>query len=351
MLHIGMTEAMIFIEDEIWTVPAKSNVLLAINVKNGKTRYIAKISDSKKYRLYSDIVRYDDNLYFIPLSADKITIFELNTGKVRNIEFEFPMEYEGKTRYLDDYKFCKGYVYDDKLYLFGCTYPAILRIDLKDECVTYIKGWVENVEDRTINSRVGYFRGWLLHDNKMFFPSASSSCVLMFDFLDEKVRIIEIGNESYSDIIYWKEFFYISTFESGKLLRVKDLLHHEDIVCVNTAMPSYTIKLYANDSKMFIIPFELEKFCIWDENRKMRLLDIESDFIFGVIAHDGYIYFVGDNNPNLLRINLADDSDIQKINMIFDEKIKKYLYGEYFEGSNVIPEELMGLNDFIKCFI
>lgn len=351
MLHIGMTEAMIFIEDEIWTVPVKSNVLIAINVKTGTTRFVAKISDSNKERLYSDIVRYDDKLYFVPLSADMITVFELNTGKVRDIEFEFPMEYKGKTRYLEDYKFCKGYVTDGKLYMFGCTYPAILRMDLQDESVKYIKGWVEKVEDRTINSSMGYFRGWLLHDNKIIFPSASSSCVLIFDFENEEVSIIEIGDESYSDIIYWKQYYYISTLESGKLLRVKDLLHPKDIVCVNTSMPSHTVKVYVNDSKMLAISMVLEKSCIWDESGKPGLLDIESDLIFGVISDGGYVFFVGDSKSDLVKINLSDYSDIQRINMVFDEITKKYLYGKLFEGSSVIPEKLVGLNDFIKCFI
>ena len=63
-MHIGMTEAMVKIGDEIWTVPVHYNFLVAINVNTGVTRYICQMTEQKDERLYAEIVNYNNKKLF-----------------------------------------------------------------------------------------------------------------------------------------------------------------------------------------------------------------------------------------------------------------------------------------------
>ena len=321
---------------------------MAINKINGHARYIDELSESTKKRLYSDIAYYNDKLYFIPMSDDKIVVYDLKTGEKKYIFFCFPDEYIGKTRYLEDYKFCIGCVMNKALYMFSCTFPAILKLDLDTESIHYIKGWVEEVECRTIKANMGYFRSGLLHDGKMILPSCSSNCVMVFDFTDDSVQIMEVGKESYSDIAFMNHDYYISGLESGKMSRIRNISRPEEATYVDGAIPEYTVKIFANSNNLFVLSMEAENSCMWNRDKQnITHFGINITHIFGAIIDSSYIYFVGDNQPYLVRINMQAPFDIKYIDLILDGKLIKGLAGEYFDKNIIAQEKLLGLNGYI----
>lgn len=126
--NIGVSiNAMIAVDDYIYMSDRYSGGLFRFNIKNSKLDFCGDLSedvDVQKAVLYYKILKYRDELYFIPFNAHSIGIYNIKTGKVSHIKLWPDI---GKTKC----KFVSASIIDEKLYMLGYGVALLIVFDLK----------------------------------------------------------------------------------------------------------------------------------------------------------------------------------------------------------------------------
>lgn len=113
---------------DVYFVPHNLNVLVKYSEEEQKSKWIIPIlnAEQEKYALYSDIKKYKNKLFFVPLHDTKIVIYDLDTKSFDWISIP-------SSKYWDCAwgNFSRAYSYGKKLYLVGYHYPGIILLDME----------------------------------------------------------------------------------------------------------------------------------------------------------------------------------------------------------------------------
>lgn len=122
--------------------------LLKGDIESGETEVLCefrKEANLEYYNMYNAIVRYGDNLIFVPASADELAVYNLISKDVRYIGLK-EVSAKGNEIYDRQSKFWNAVKTDEYLYMFGYYYPAIIRMNLVTFEIEYINDWVTKID-------------------------------------------------------------------------------------------------------------------------------------------------------------------------------------------------------------
>ncbi len=346
MIHFGHTEAMIIIENEIWTIPVESNNLIAVNIETGETSLIMTLPGIGQKRLYSKIIRYNNTLFFIPLSAENILALNLHDYKLSNIKVNLPEREENLINYNSSLKFASALIVEDYLYVLGCTFPAIVRMSLETNEITYYTDWVEKVEKYRTNINDVYFRSYFKKDNKLYLPVCCGNMIVIFDLEDGNSEVQIIGEDTYSDVVVLDTGKYLSSKQSGKLLYI----HSNKIEEIINLSSRPTINMYIEGERIIVITdLADESYRVNITSNKSEKLELKNNHILGSIRDDKYIYMIGSRFPELIKIPLDSNADIEYIKLRIKGELLFELLLKDIGGKNLYcSEEDLGLEQYIK---
>lgn len=132
-----VTENVIESEGKYWITDFGSNALYSMEKSAEYIEYMGSVPlERKRHRLYKDIVAYKDKLVLVPFSADEIAIFD--KGKEIFTKISLNMSFEDMGDFNCDRKFSFAKLVGDAIYLFPCTYPKIVKIDMINNRLRYI---------------------------------------------------------------------------------------------------------------------------------------------------------------------------------------------------------------------
>lgn len=165
------------------------NAVFTIDLCDGKVDLVGCFpeSDFLSQRLSAKVIEYGDEWIFAPMNAEKIWFLNKNTLTWRSIPLKF------KNTPL---KIFQGIKYQDKVFLIGAIYPAIICIDMITNELTYLEEVYKHLEDKRKQIADGYVRNDYVQDGDCFYVASTlSNEVLKFCMSNCSYEWIKIGNE------------------------------------------------------------------------------------------------------------------------------------------------------------
>lgn len=135
----------------------------------------------QSFRLYKDILLWDDWLIFVPCNAPDIAIYHVDTGKLELLPIP-ERKPRRKTWCQDGYHFWTGVRKGDRAYLVGQGYPGILCLDLPSKNIEILDDWVNMVERRVHNkNNQPYGSEGIVRGDIAYFPLCCLDALLKLD--------------------------------------------------------------------------------------------------------------------------------------------------------------------------
>ena len=194
------------VENKIVFFCRNINLLCSLGIEDGTVEIVDSMPEGllKDQRLCGSIAEFHGDLIMVPLEARNIWIFTIKTKTWRKIT-------------LKEYACCRDksyfrncYLYENKLFLFGGYYPALVVVDLMKNEVDYNLSILEN---KNINANDLYFRGMPIEvDGRLFIASSFENSVLILDkaTLHHEWKTVRKKDSRYSGIVFDGHSFWLA---------------------------------------------------------------------------------------------------------------------------------------------
>lgn len=353
-------EAIAFSENgNAYGASADFNGLFKIDMLSGECKYINAFpgEDMEGKRLYFAAAYYNGKVFFAPQSAEHIAIYDIDNDKIITISIDA----DESIKFNRNMKFADILVYEREIFLFGATYPYVLKLDAETYQLEYIPIDIEEC--------FCFRKGGCIKGESYFIPSVNSNVVLEFNLKEKQTTIHRIPCEftgSWSMCSDGRFFWLIPRGKGSGFVRwnkdtnqaivLKDF--PKDFLGDSNAM---YIKSYYSNGYVWAIPEQANMFLKIDVDS----LKIEREDRFPILVGEKVgFYFERRNDIYLVKKEInqpffgQDGNDYFKINMddfsmvpykfLFTEGYKKFKYDYMLNRLPLMSESKeVGLNDFI----
>ncbi len=226
-------------ENSYWFTAFNFNGLFKINDENQEADCIGCFPEEKNgFRLFHSIVQYKNMLIFTPFSAEGIAIYRFDTQKFSRLPLKIPTQGHNKrVPYSKQSKFSFCAVYKDNAFFFPCTYPAIIKMNLKTMELEYLYNPIIELSKIVKHKQSYYFRNGVVEGKTATFWCVAANTFVEFDMetyrfkccfsLNRKERYVEFINDNTA-------FWLIPEGKSRNILKIsKDFLHIDSIEMPN----------------------------------------------------------------------------------------------------------------------
>lgn len=215
------------VDDELWLVHGKLNILLKYNIGEDKLYYVDSLAGSLfgMYK-YCSLQYVGGKIYFIPIMADKIICYDIATQKFSHISFPMDQQYAGMA------KFRKALTVKEKIYVFPTFYPYILCVNTVNNTVEYSFDVKKILAENNI-PQSSYIHDVAVYDrNILMCLLYKSNKILLLDIETKNCEIITLGKHEYSTIaIIYNSIFLASAVDSCiDCFSKRDLAYRNTIV-------------------------------------------------------------------------------------------------------------------------
>lgn len=210
-------------DDEFyWTSALNINAVFRISKKTFEMEYMGSFPDEERYKQgisYSG-VKYGNKIYFAPYSYNKIAVYDMEKRSIKTIDFDYPIG-EYSPPYCSDANFADVVAYKNWLFFIPGAYPAIIRLDVNSEELTYISDWVSEAEDYMKGNQRLHWTKAITIGNKLYAGGMRSNTILEFNMDSCETVIYEVGDETHA---------YGSICSDGKKIWLSPKLNHGVVV-------------------------------------------------------------------------------------------------------------------------
>lgn len=233
-------------EDEtVWCLARQDAYLYQIDcIRNIIDQVVPLTDEVYQVMAFTAILPYGDCFVFVPGSASTVVIVDRNDYSREC--WQVPTE--GKRIGSSSIKFFNGLIYKDCLYMFGYSFPGILKMDLKTKVFQNINNWLEKDGGSFTNEVDGCFNvRFCRQEDIIYFPFMNRNAVLIFDLKTENARIQEVGDASqrYTSIEHIEDYFWLIPRDGsvGSIVRWKP--DKEDVQYYNCYPKEFNYNKYA----------------------------------------------------------------------------------------------------------
>ena len=162
------------------------NGLFRLDLNTGEQFFLNSIPGESltAKRLYGSMQIVENILVLIPFSAKNIALYNLENGTIELIKIEIPCK--NLQNYNAEYKFQGSTVIENKVIMFGLTYPDILVFSPAEKKVTSIS-WIEkyeknykNLPDVSVAKIQFYFgKSSIVYKNRLIIPFGFSNGIMI----------------------------------------------------------------------------------------------------------------------------------------------------------------------------
>lgn len=191
--------------EHFWFTAYNFNALFRMDKTTWQAEYMGSFPDEKPdgWRLYASITANNGKLYFAPLSANEIAVYDLSTQSFSKIAFKNPTV----RLYNPAIKFYSTVPYKNWLFFVGFSYPAIMRYDVMTGALEYFSDWVEPLNRLADKISGCYFKDICVTGSDIIMPALCANAVVVFNMDTCISTIHKAGNKRCS---------YISVCFDGK---------------------------------------------------------------------------------------------------------------------------------------
>lgn len=348
--QFGIIEAMTLVGEFIWCTLGGFNTLLKININTKKAVYVCVIpgEEFQKERLYSDIQCYENKLILIPMAAKDIAIYNIYDGHF--IKIKLKMQEEGKSLYKQNYKFSKCIIYKSYAYVFCVSYPAIIKINLKDYSVQYLNEWLKFFEGKDKDKTKVYFRNIYRVCNKVYLASCCCNLVMEFDIEREKFSMHRVGKtgDIFSDIVLCGDKVYISQLLKREILVLnkQNWCEIERIGLETKISTSIEMKTWKN--KVYYFPVNMNSILIIESSNCIKELDLQDkgSIVYKVINKESNCYFITEKNFSMGKYSM-ENNKVKYVKIQINKDLKNAGLKKYILMNQIFNECYIDLQSWI----
>lgn len=324
------------------------NIVYKCDLHTGKTSIIGIVpgEDYFSKRLFGGIEVWKESLYFIPLNAKKLWIYNTELKKWNSIDIR------NADKSNNELKFFASCIYKNKLYMFGFRYPAIIIIDLETECVVYDEDSLKKVTVCSQKKHDGIFRtNYVKKSNYIYLASCVSNQVFKYNLEEYKGRWYDIGESSdrFSGIVFDGEYYWLSPRMNSKVIKWDGKCKIENYYLKNDDKGDgrvHNLGIAIDENRNIVIP---------SLDDTLSYIKTKDEEYFEKKIENKYLLF-RNTGKELIYTNLAGEIVIcsDEINKKLDFKIaagelKKINYPRIRLSDRIVHEnEEIYLNEFIQ---
>jgi hypothetical protein len=198
--------------ETIWFSAYLFNGLFRVDKDTWKAEYLGSFPEERPdgFGLFGGVSECNGKLFFAPMSAGKIAVYDIKTGAYERIELVAP-DADGNKHFDSKCKFTDAVTVGNKVFLIPSTYPAIAVIDSIADSVVYVTDWLEGIE-KIRNENAWFFFGNERLGNKLFISVCCANAVLILDVekLTCSVRPLLCEGGNYNGICYDGADFWLT---------------------------------------------------------------------------------------------------------------------------------------------
>jgi len=200
----------------LWCISQEDAYLYRIDKeKEVLEELIALTDDIYMQNAFLDMVEYLNWLILIPSKGDDVVLVNRDTLEKRTIKLPVAESFIGTT----GMKFRTGLVHHNNLFMFGCAYPGIVKVNLESREIEVRDSWLLGQDIVFNDSADGcFFNNYCLLDNIVYLPFVNTNAVMQFDLEKEEITIYKVGNDTqrYISIEWDGQWFWLIPRDGSK---------------------------------------------------------------------------------------------------------------------------------------
>lgn len=174
-------------------ISTEYNALFKADLNTGNCEYLGYIPNEKmdQKRLYTKAVICSDKIYLVPSSANEIAVIDPASYQIEKLSIKTPVLNDNKY-YKKGAKFNEGIVYENSVYMIGCTYPGILKISQVNGQyeMKYFDKWAQG-------QSFIFRRSPAIYDHTLYIPDTCSNRVLQFNMDTGDGQFWHVGDNNH----------------------------------------------------------------------------------------------------------------------------------------------------------
>jgi len=338
------------------------------HIVGDKTELISRISGESldyKVKLFGSIIKYKDGCVLVPLAANNIVIYDAGLKSIRTIKLN-------KDCYDIISKFDLGYIINDSIIMFPTFYPGIVVKNLIDESEIIIDGWIKELEEYRVQPRDAFLGlNYIIRGNTIYIPSCCSSAVLEFDLNTFDVKVIKIGNKSYSTICDDGKYVWLMPRRDGDIVRwnpeTGEIMFYGSYpegyfrgsiigcVCCESHILAFpecgnmVLKIDVVSGKIESVE-AFNKICNWPYNE----MSVDDITFSALSVHKNNIYLYAARASRMVKYDITQNSieeiviEIPENEKMYFEELNKQRKNDFFKKNTAIEGKPYILDSFIN---
>lgn len=211
----------IFEHEDTFLISSRTyNALFKVDMKSLQVNFIGHFPEERLdgYNLYHSMIQCGNDIYFAPLGAKEMAVFNPYNNSFRKIEIPSPAI---SARYKEGhYKFNTITSFGKFVYLIGYCYPAILQYDLIGGGFRQFYNWIPEIERLRPSNKESdstYFYNSISLGEELFAPSTVANAVVVFNMRTCVSTVYEVGRKgsAFSGICFDGKNYWLSPYNDG----------------------------------------------------------------------------------------------------------------------------------------
>lgn len=189
----------LYIDDEyIWFTLYGKNGLFRMDKRTGKTEFVTQFpslgDNGKFFLLFRTITKVEDTMFFTPCGANSIIAYNVVNQSITSIPLKPVLKIPGMN-YNPQFKFHDVFVYGNKVFYIGASYPAIICLDTSNGNIEYFTDWVfEFIKLLKSHADILLFSS-CQNGSTIVAVSPNTNAVLVFDMNTYQSEIYKISDK------------------------------------------------------------------------------------------------------------------------------------------------------------
>lgn len=200
--------------DRIWLIPWNSNVICSIDLTTYRVTDEVWLSEFEDFStgLYYSILSAENKLILIPGRAKEIVVYDVISKDINFIDYEVPKKNRNE-KYDKNANFYRGITKGKYAYILGASYPAIIKLDVETLNITYISGWIDELNGCIPQNDTNYFfpDGAIVEEECAYIPVGCCAAIVKLNLNTDETSVIKISSsiEGFYGIVKYKNDFWL----------------------------------------------------------------------------------------------------------------------------------------------
>jgi len=364
--------------DVFWFTSYDFNALFKMNKDTWKAEYMGMFPDEDELglRLYADIIEHDNKLYFTPMGAREIGVYDKLRKEFSKISFD-----NLQIRFLEgcrSWSFYSAHLVEECIYFMPLERTAVLKYDIRNDKISAVHKWVSVITDvYNLTAERLVFKS-LLKGHCIYAPIAGCNLVEKINLATGEAKVYEVGRKdsTYFDICTFYDNYIIAPLSGEEIIIWSDIGSTINTINLDKDKSGiYQIFSLLNyQDSVYVFPYQYGEF-LKIINKKEETVAIAEDnlnqteeikgrhptdsrYVGSRIGTDGHIYLYDTIDKKMMEYDI-ETGKIRKqaiflepqIKKIITEKIKNFFIEKMREPELFVEQYAYNIVDFLTVYM